>query len=403
MSEPIFCGIGKCPKGKKVGTMKECAEANQVRLYGINKIDSRVLEASKTTKKTKLSRLQLLKKYAGLNGTIKKLEGDVKYSKKQEAKDEAKKLLVEARKERTKVVRDLKKFVDDQREEEQKPVSEEAPKKKATDDLNKLTVPQLKDIIKKYEFVKAMKGMKKAELIDHVNHLKEHGKLKKKNKHLEGAGGLFDFFKPIKQGLLDSPKKTLKTYGSSNILSLKVIRTPIMSVLNKVLNVVSFGKWKQQLKKARYEDLFHLGLILTLQTSKGQKMIIMEKNSTINISPSVSIKPNSEVVDVPYSGGLTLQQFWDNISKTYPPKQLYLYSGLSSNCQDALIMFLTANKLITPALTAFIKQPMEEIAKKLGSHVKPIMKTVTDLGARFDRVVSGGTNTIKKKLKPLKE
>lgn len=40
----IYCGIKKPGKNQKLGSMKECAETNQIRLYGVRKIDSRLLD-----------------------------------------------------------------------------------------------------------------------------------------------------------------------------------------------------------------------------------------------------------------------------------------------------------------------------------------------------------------------
>ena len=42
-----YCGIKKVPKGKHRGTMNECL--NQVRYYGLNKVDKSLLDAIKTT------------------------------------------------------------------------------------------------------------------------------------------------------------------------------------------------------------------------------------------------------------------------------------------------------------------------------------------------------------------
>lgn len=52
MSKP-YCGVGKPPKGFKRATMKECLERGQVRYWGVKKIDSRLIEASKRPKKDK--------------------------------------------------------------------------------------------------------------------------------------------------------------------------------------------------------------------------------------------------------------------------------------------------------------------------------------------------------------
>lgn len=106
----IYCGIGNIPKGQHRGSMKDCAEKGQVRYYGIKKIDSKVLEASKDPKNRPNTRNKLLKKFAGLNGEIKKLTGDVEYKKTDKERKEAQKLLTNAKKERTKVVAELRKI-----------------------------------------------------------------------------------------------------------------------------------------------------------------------------------------------------------------------------------------------------------------------------------------------------
>ncbi len=68
MSEDMYCGIGKIPKGKIRGTPEYCIEANQVRYYGLKKIDSNLLSMSKG-RKTDLVRQQL---------KLKRIEDDAK-------------------------------------------------------------------------------------------------------------------------------------------------------------------------------------------------------------------------------------------------------------------------------------------------------------------------------------
>ena len=79
----IFSGIGEVPKGKRRGSMQECAEAGQIRYFGEKKIDSRLLKKmldSKTLKKDnskkeqlelKESKEKLMLKYMENSGKIK--------------------------------------------------------------------------------------------------------------------------------------------------------------------------------------------------------------------------------------------------------------------------------------------------------------------------------------------
>ena len=43
----MYCGIGNVPKGKVRGTAEHCMGANQVRYYGIEKIDKKLLNQRK--------------------------------------------------------------------------------------------------------------------------------------------------------------------------------------------------------------------------------------------------------------------------------------------------------------------------------------------------------------------
>lgn len=86
----IYCGIKKCPKNKKVGTMLECAKCNQIRRYGINKIDSKVFQASKQSISVEQDRKSLIVKMSSLRGKIKKLTTDILYEKNPDHKEKLK-------------------------------------------------------------------------------------------------------------------------------------------------------------------------------------------------------------------------------------------------------------------------------------------------------------------------
>ena len=85
-----YCGIGNVPKGKKRGSMKDCAEQGQIRYFGIKKIDSRLIEASKKMGR-KSSRNTLLKQFGTLKGKLNNLQKNIKYEKDTKKKEQMKK------------------------------------------------------------------------------------------------------------------------------------------------------------------------------------------------------------------------------------------------------------------------------------------------------------------------
>jgi len=51
MSKKIYCGIGKVPKNYRLGSMIECLENHKVNLYGLYKIDSKLIKQKLSSKK----------------------------------------------------------------------------------------------------------------------------------------------------------------------------------------------------------------------------------------------------------------------------------------------------------------------------------------------------------------
>jgi len=92
-----YCGLGKTPKGKKSGTMRECLEMKQVRKYGELKIDSRTIAGSKKVGNIKETRDELIKQRAAALGGVNRFKGrmktlEEKKSRKKLTEDETAKL-----------------------------------------------------------------------------------------------------------------------------------------------------------------------------------------------------------------------------------------------------------------------------------------------------------------------
>ena len=86
----IFCGAGQVPKGKHRGTMRECAQRNQIRYWGVKKIDPRILEDSiKLNKYGGRDKVQA--KLVGLRAKLKKIKSNHDVEKKESRKKKMKK------------------------------------------------------------------------------------------------------------------------------------------------------------------------------------------------------------------------------------------------------------------------------------------------------------------------
>ena len=57
----IYCGAKKPPKGKKYGSMSQCKERNQIRLYGLRKVDPLIAQHKPVKKVSKFELMQVKK------------------------------------------------------------------------------------------------------------------------------------------------------------------------------------------------------------------------------------------------------------------------------------------------------------------------------------------------------
>jgi len=91
MPKQVVCGIGKVGKNQKLGSMKECAEKKQIRYWGVNKVDPKILELAKKGSKRGESRKSIILKMVGLRGKLTKLRKEIAATKDKKEKDKLEK------------------------------------------------------------------------------------------------------------------------------------------------------------------------------------------------------------------------------------------------------------------------------------------------------------------------
>lgn len=87
-----YCGINKLPKGKRYGSMIECAEQGQVRRYGTNKMDPKTLEKARDKDVLPETREKLIPMMMSLRGLVKRHKGKYETTKDSNAKMESMKI-----------------------------------------------------------------------------------------------------------------------------------------------------------------------------------------------------------------------------------------------------------------------------------------------------------------------
>ena len=183
-------------------------------------------------------------------------------------------------------------------------------------------------------------------------------------------------------------QRIIDRYGDRTIKSIKIGRTPLPSILTKIINMVSLGAFNKLVEKSPYDDLFHLFCILTLDNGSVVK-ILLEKNEAINMKVVSNYNPkNAEYVDVPrVPSNLTFNDLLNNARKVQGSK-FFKYQSDTNNCQDFLIAVLKGSSMLNDSLSKFIKQDVKSIFKKLPITQK-IINTLTNLGGAVDVIKKG--------------
>lgn len=175
----------------------------------------------------------------------------------------------------------------------------------------------------------------------------------------------------------------LKNNGNEVIQSITVVRTPIETVVKKLLDFISLGTYQKAVSEANYDNMFHLALFINGKYT-------LDKQETVKLSSNNPIKKNSESLNVNLNGkSITFNDLLENTRKYMGDNQFSNYDANKNNCQDFVISILKANGLDTPELTSFIKQDAQAVFSKLPSFTEKLAHTLTDIGAVANKVIEG--------------
>ena len=186
-----------------------------------------------------------------------------------------------------------------------------------------------------------------------------------------------------------SARAYLAKNGAGVIQNITIQRTPIQSVIDKALNFLTLGKFQEAKQKYSYDNLFHLSMACVYMIDGRIERVFIEKNEVIRISESYNIKKDTQIMPVPYEPGtLTLGAMMSKAAEKAGPS-FYTYDAFTNNCQVFINTILDANNLNTSEVRAFVMQDAPAILRELPEYAGALTKTITNLGALKDVVVSG--------------
>jgi hypothetical protein len=244
-----------------------------------------------------------------------------------------------------------------------------------------------------YFAMQLLKGRKIEDIIVNdfdINDTKKNEQLLEQ--YLIKSGGniitdIWNFMKGIRTKFNPEGRKILEQHGNKQIKSIAVCRKPVQSIIQHFMNFMSLGKFFDKKKELRYEDIFHLFVVIILED--GTK-IELEKNHVPELSYKIAIDNNTQIKNVNISNKLTLQDFINggiNILK----ERFWSYNKADNNCQFFIDALLSGSGLNTVELRNFVMQKASELVKTLPGIPSKLIDKMIDLVTRADIIYKGSS------------
>jgi len=176
----------------------------------------------------------------------------------------------------------------------------------------------------------------------------------------------------FKENVPQNVKNALSKIGNKTIVSARLGRTPVQSIIQGLLKTVA---------NVPYDDLFHLFIELTLDN--GQ-IWCLEKIERINlVKENRSKKTGAEFLSS-FPVNKTVNELFTNTKNQMGVKFLP-YQSANNNCQFFIMGVLNGNGFNNSERTSFVKQDTKSIFKN-NPALRKFANTLTDVGGYVNAI-----------------
>jgi len=199
-------------------------------------------------------------------------------------------------------------------------------------------------------------------------------------------------FKPDYSNFPEPSKKVLEERGNVPIIELEITRVPLSGAIKGLINALTMGKFNEGQKDSGYDKFFHLALVATVRTIKGQNLkVVMQKNARVEITKEVKEGANTEYLKLPLKGfNMSVNELLDLTRKRIGDTNFFRYDSFNNNCQIFVKELLTTMNLYDKKAADFVYQDTLAIIKKVPSWNREILNWTTDAGNVFSKLTGSG-------------
>jgi hypothetical protein len=196
-----------------------------------------------------------------------------------------------------------------------------------------------------------------------------------------------DVLAGVREYASPSVRSFLEKHGDEEIVEMKICRKPIFTVIERLANLLSSGKWEENKEKLSYDKMFHLFVLIRL---KSGSVVKLEKNHVVQIVGS-SWNTDSETEVMPFqtdSAIMTINGCLKKAESREGASRLWKYDAVKQNCQYFIKWCFESFPGWTAEVDKFVLQNAEKVLEGLGL-LEKAAKVVTDIAAVADVALQG--------------
>ena len=202
---------------------------------------------------------------------------------------------------------------------------------------------------------------------------------------LEGKGIVSSVKNYFHNALTSRPgvvDRLIKQYGDKKVVQIIILRKPVNSGVQKLLNVITLGGYNKAKKEMNYDEVYHLYLNIILDNGKT---IGIEKNQRVGVSdsgfPLSGVEPSNMLK---MSCNVLLKDMIEKAEQA-GGDTFYRYNAVTANCQKFVSVLLNSSGIV--GADNFIMQDATQLIKNSG--LKRLATGITDIAALGERAIYG--------------
>jgi len=129
-------------------------------------------------------------------------------------------------------------------------------------------------------------------------------------------------------------EQILKAYGGWKVKKVYLVRQPFGNLVSLCFNVITLFQYNKYIAESQDNYPYHPAIIFEIKRKNKIKLLLLEKNNSINICESFLINKTHELVNVPTKKVFTIKKILEATRQRIGTKDFFNWNLNKNNCQQ---------------------------------------------------------------------